>query len=145
MVDPPPHSSSVLLLYGIAPVLIEGVIVTHCHADHDAGTFHKILEDRRVTVMTTATIMKSFIRKYSAITYVHQDILSKLFDFRAAIIGENMNVRGGKFRFFTVYIQFRVWDLNATMVVSHLYTVGTRLMMQIESTKKKKVPTATLR
>lgn len=100
MVDPPPRSGSMLRLYGIAPVLIEGVIVTHCHADHDAGTFHKILADQRVTVMTTKTIMGSFLRKYSAITGIEQDILKSMFNFRAARVGEAMNIHGATLNFF---------------------------------------------
>jgi hypothetical protein len=38
MVDPPPHSSFLLQRYGIHPRLIKAVVLTHCHADHDAGT-----------------------------------------------------------------------------------------------------------
>jgi glyoxylase-like metal-dependent hydrolase (beta-lactamase superfamily II) len=39
MVDPPPHSSELLLQAGIEPKAITATILTHCHADHDAGTF----------------------------------------------------------------------------------------------------------
>ena len=42
MVDPPPHSGTHLKKHGINPRLIKGVILTHCHADHDAGTFQKV-------------------------------------------------------------------------------------------------------
>jgi metal-dependent hydrolase (beta-lactamase superfamily II) len=53
---------------GIPSLHICAVIISHCHADHDAGTFHKILDDTRVEIITTRTIMKSFLRKYSAIS-----------------------------------------------------------------------------
>jgi glyoxylase-like metal-dependent hydrolase (beta-lactamase superfamily II) len=43
MIDPPPNSA---IIHGIPPSLIEAVIVTHCHADHDAGAFQKILQVR---------------------------------------------------------------------------------------------------
>lgn len=43
MIDPPPNSTTVLRANHIAPRLIEAIIVTHCHADHDAGSFQKIL------------------------------------------------------------------------------------------------------
>ena len=36
MIDPPPYSSQTLRLQGISPMLIEKVIITHCHADHDS-------------------------------------------------------------------------------------------------------------
>lgn len=50
MVDPPPFSSQFLKKMGIPSVLIHGIIITHCHADHDAGTFTKLLDDSRVEV-----------------------------------------------------------------------------------------------
>ena len=43
MVDPPPHASNFLERLCIPPSSIVGVILTHCHADHDAGTFQKLL------------------------------------------------------------------------------------------------------
>lgn len=36
-----------------SPSLIAGVIVTHCHADHDAGTFQKVLLDEQVNIIST--------------------------------------------------------------------------------------------
>ena len=38
---------------GRRPSLIAGVIVTHCHADHDAGTFQKVLLDGQVNIIST--------------------------------------------------------------------------------------------
>ena len=46
MVDPPPGSSQALEKLSIPPRFIEGIILTHCHADHDAGTFQKILKEQ---------------------------------------------------------------------------------------------------
>lgn len=63
MVDPPTNSTVVLRENGIPSALIEAVVLTHCHADHDAGTFQKILTEGRVTLITTPTIMASFVRK----------------------------------------------------------------------------------
>jgi len=39
MVDPPPFMTYKLSLKGIPEFAIESVIISHCHADHDAGTF----------------------------------------------------------------------------------------------------------
>ena len=39
MVDPPPFSSTCLKKLGIPSAIIMAIIITHCHADHDAGTF----------------------------------------------------------------------------------------------------------
>ena len=64
------------------------VILTHCHADHDAGTFQKILLEQRVTVMTTKTIMAAFVRKYSLISGMPDEFLLRLFFFHSAKIAE---------------------------------------------------------
>lgn len=100
MVDPPPHSGFHLRKHGINPRLIKGVILSHCHADHDAGTFQKILEEGRVVVMTSDVILASFLKKYSAISGLKEEFLRKLFLFRPIIIGEKTAVYGGHIQFF---------------------------------------------
>lgn len=57
MIDPPPFTSAALKNEGIPPSLIEKMILTHCHADHDAGIFHKFVESSPVEFITTKTIM----------------------------------------------------------------------------------------
>ncbi|GMI09183.1 hypothetical protein TrRE_jg9818 [Triparma retinervis] len=100
MIDPPPQSTAILLANNIPPSLITGVIVTHCHADHDAGTFQKILQEGRITLMTTQTIHDSFLRKYAALSGLDPKLLQKSFQFRPVKIGENIKMRGGVFKFF---------------------------------------------
>lgn len=100
MVDPPPNSTYLLQQNSIPPSLIDGVIVTHCHADHDAGTFQKILQEGRVTLMTTSTIMGCFLRKYSALSGLSQEFLRGVFKFRPVRIGESIKCRGGILKFF---------------------------------------------
>lgn len=39
MIDPPPFCSEVLRKENVPPNLIDKIILTHCHGDHDAGTF----------------------------------------------------------------------------------------------------------
>ena len=78
MIDPPVNSTEWLLYSNVNPKLIDSIILTHCHADHDAGTFQKILEEGKITVYTTETIMMSFLRKYSALINVSADYLMKL-------------------------------------------------------------------
>jgi hypothetical protein len=51
MVDPPPFSSQLLKKIGIPSILIEWIIISHCHADHDAGTFQKVLDASRIEVI----------------------------------------------------------------------------------------------
>ena len=100
MVDPPPNSSRLLHRNNIPPSLIDGVIVTHCHADHDAGTLQKILQEGKIAVMTTPTILKSFVRKYAALTGLTEKFLMGGFQFRPVRIGEALKLRGGVFKFF---------------------------------------------
>ena len=49
---------------GIPVRAITTIILTHIHADHDAGTFQQIVKEGHIHLMTTKTIHDSFIRKY---------------------------------------------------------------------------------
>jgi len=100
MVDPPVNSTEWLVDSNVSPKFIDSIILTHCHADHDAGTFQKILEEGKVTVYATKTVMMSFLRKYSALSGVSINYLMKLFDFHPIQIGRPIYINGGKFDFF---------------------------------------------
>lgn len=100
MVDPPVNSTEWLEDSNVNPKLIESIILTHCHADHDAGTFQKILEEGKVSIYTTETIMMSFLRKYSALSNVPISYLMKLFDFVPVKIGKPCFIHSGKFNMF---------------------------------------------
>lgn len=97
MVDPPVNSTEWLLRSGVSPRLIDSIILTHCHADHDAGTFQKVLEEGRVTIYTTQTIMDSFLRKYSAFSGESPAFLSQLFSFNRVYVGRPFFLHGGEF------------------------------------------------
>ncbi len=60
MVDPPPFSTHLLKKNGIPQNMIEWIIITHCHADHDAGAFQKILESSKVEVRIYFIIIYCF-------------------------------------------------------------------------------------
>ncbi|MFP4375975.1 MAG: cAMP/cGMP-dependent 3',5'-cyclic-AMP/GMP phosphodiesterase [Spirochaetales bacterium] len=100
MVDPPVDSTKWLLESNVNPKFIDSIILTHCHADHDAGTFQKILEEGRVTIYTTLTIMESFLRKYSAFSGEAPSYLRKLFSFQPVYIGRPITIHGGEFDIF---------------------------------------------
>jgi CRP-like cAMP-binding protein/phosphoribosyl 1,2-cyclic phosphodiesterase len=100
MVDPPVNSTEWLLDSNVNPKFTDSVILTHCHADHDAGTFQKILEEHRVTIYTTETVMMSFLRKYSALSNMPISYLMRLFDFHPIKIGTPTFIHGGKFDMF---------------------------------------------
>lgn len=99
MIDPPPYSSATLEREGIRPQMIFGVMITHCHADHDAGAFQKVLTGSRLSVITTPSIYKSFIRKYSALSGLSPTLLQHSHRYRSAIIGEPLKFQGATFHF----------------------------------------------
>lgn len=99
LVDPPTDSTSYLYARGIAPKTIDGVILTHCHADHDAGTFQKLLEEAQISLYTTPHILGSFLRKYSALSGLSEDLLRRTFSFYPVRIGAPVHVRGGELWF----------------------------------------------
>jgi len=72
----------------------------HCHSDHDAGTFQKILEEGKIKVYTTPTIIESFLTKYSALTRIPAKTLMGMFDFHPVKINTQFNIHGGFFNFF---------------------------------------------
>jgi hypothetical protein len=99
MIDPPPYSSSALEREGIRPQTIIAIIITHCHADHDAGAFQKIMTGSQVAIITTPTIYKSFMRKYAALSGLSPSLLRQSHRFRAAIIGQPLKMQGAVFHF----------------------------------------------
>ena len=84
---------------GIRPRTIVGIILTHCHADHDAAAFQKVLTGSRVVVITTPTIYNSFIRKYAAFASLSPALLRHCHRHKPAIIGEPMRFQGATFHF----------------------------------------------
>ncbi len=123
MVDPPVNSTEWLEDSNVSPKLIDSIILTHCHADHDAGTFQKILEEGKVTIYTTETVMRSFLEKYSALSQIDSSYLMKLFTFHPVKIGRPVFINGGKFdMFYTLHsiptIGFKMEFQNQSFVYS---------------------------
>jgi len=123
MVDPPVNSTFWLSQSNVNPKFIDSIILTHCHADHDAGTFQKILEEFRVKIYTSPTVMQSFLRKYSALTRIPAPRLMEMFDFCPVIINKPVNIHGALFTFFyTLHsiptVGFRFLYRNKTFVYS---------------------------
>jgi len=67
MVDPPPFSSQGLEGFGIPPNLIDRIIISHCHADHDSGAFQKILHTTRVEVVFHINLDCNYSNDYGVI------------------------------------------------------------------------------
>ena len=93
------HTTAWLKSQGINPRSIEDIVLTHCHADHDSGTLQKVLQEGRVRLHTSPTILQSFTRKYRALTGLSQNQFLSLFDFHPVMLDESVNIAGGTFRF----------------------------------------------
>ncbi|MCF8091991.1 MAG: cyclic nucleotide-binding domain-containing protein [Desulfotignum sp.] len=123
MVDPPVHSSVDLIRLGVNPKILDGIILTHCHADHDSGTLQKIMLEGKITLYTTPTIFNSFIRKSAALIDIKKSRLKKAFSFVPLPIGEPINIHGGMFEFSYSFhsiptISFMVTHAGKTLVYS---------------------------
>ncbi len=99
IVDPPVNSTDKLLRLGVNPKLIDSVILTHCHADHDAGTLQAMMQEGKLNLYTTKTIFNSFINKSEAVTGMGRFHLKKLIDFSPVLLGVPLNIMGGNFIF----------------------------------------------
>jgi CRP-like cAMP-binding protein/ribonuclease BN (tRNA processing enzyme) len=99
MVDPPVNSTAWCSANGINMRWIGDLILTHCHADHDSGTLQKILEEGRIRVHTTPTVIRSFLTKYSALTGLSRQELSSLFIHEPVLIGQPIGIQGARFSF----------------------------------------------
>jgi CRP-like cAMP-binding protein len=100
LVDPPVDTTEYLRERGVPATLIDGIILTHCHADHDSGTFQKILEEGRVTIYTTPTIIGSFVKKYAAVSGLGEDLVRRTFALSPVTIGSPIRVHGAELWFF---------------------------------------------
>lgn len=99
LVDPPVDTTRWMRQSGVDSRLIEDLVLTHCHADHDAGTLQKLLEEGRITLHTTPTVIGSFVRKYRGLLGLTGDQLRALFDFNPVTVGEPINIAGANFLF----------------------------------------------
>lgn len=80
MVDPPPFSIQRLKRMGVASRLIESIIISHCHGDHDAGVFQKVLDTQQIEVIFIfgCCLINTIIDHYHSYNYeiLHQKVLS---------------------------------------------------------------------
>ena len=138
MIDPPPYSSATLEREGIRPQMIMAIIITHCHADHDAGTFQKVMTGSRVAIITTPTIYKSFIRKYAALSGLSPTLLRHSHRHRPAIVGQPLKFQGAVFNFtYTLHtipcIAFKVEWRGRSMVFTGDHLNSPEMISKLES------------
>ncbi len=99
LIDPPIDSSLWLLEENVDPGMINSVILTHCHGDHDAGIMQKILLEGRVKLYTTYTVFTSFVRKISVLTGLSVMELVDYIDFIPVPVEKNVSINGALFKF----------------------------------------------
>lgn len=99
MVDPPVDSTLHLKDLRIAPRLIQDVVLTHCHADHDAGVLQKVLEEGIIRLYTTPSIMEGFLRKASLITGLSIRQIEQMIEFHPIPIEVPFAILGARFVF----------------------------------------------
>ncbi len=99
LIDPPVDTTVHLREAGVMPKIIDGVILTHCHADHDSGVFAKLLEEGRTRLVTTPTILASFLKKYSALSGIDEEALRRTFSFVPVKIGQGIPINGAELYF----------------------------------------------
>lgn len=99
LVDPPAHTTQWMKARNLDSRLVEDILLTHCHADHDSGTLQKVMEEGRVRLHTTSTVMESFVRKYRSLLGLDSAELAKLFDFQPLLVGPKLSILGARFRF----------------------------------------------
>ncbi len=141
MIDPPVNTTEWLIDSNVHPKLIDSIILTHCHADHDAGTLQKILEEGKITVYTTETIIQSFLRKYSALTGVTGDFLRQLFDFQPIRIDEPEYIHSGRFTFrYSLHsiptVGFKVDFMGKSLVYSSDHNADPEIHKQLYAEKR---------
>jgi CRP-like cAMP-binding protein/phosphoribosyl 1,2-cyclic phosphodiesterase len=132
LLDPPVDSTYWLKSMDINPRLIDDCILTHCHADHDSGILQKMLEEKKINLYTTETIIESFVRKYQALTGLNYKTFMNLFHFHPVTLQVPIRINGGEFRFFyTLHsiptIGFEVYFQGKSLVYSSdsLYDAAT--------------------
>lgn len=99
LVDPPVDTTRWMSLNGVDSRLIDDLVLTHCHADHDSGTLQKLLQEGRVRLHTTHTVIDSFVRKYRGVLALSSSQMRALFDFNPVTIGSAVNIAGARFVF----------------------------------------------
>ncbi|MBT3221290.1 MAG: cyclic nucleotide-binding domain-containing protein [Proteobacteria bacterium] len=123
LVDPPFDTTQWLRDNGIPSRLVDTILLTHVHADHDGGTLQIALNDDRVRLVTTNTIYESFLRKSSLITGLNDDRFNRIIEFDPLPLQRPMRIFGGRFIFnYSLHsiptIGFQVWVGGSSLVYS---------------------------
>ncbi len=67
LVDPVMDPWAELSKLGVDDTDVPSVLLTHCHADHDAGMIRAVLHQRKIRLMTSRVVFESFLCKARAL------------------------------------------------------------------------------
>jgi Cyclic nucleotide-binding domain len=79
------------------------------------------MHSNTIELISTPTIMGSFIRKYSALTGISKQTFEKMFIFRPVTIGSYIDVLGASFRFFYSYHSIPCIGFDVTYCGKSIY------------------------
>lgn len=102
LIDPPANAITWLEKDNLSFSLISGILLTHCHADHDAGILQNIMKGNRIPIYTTVTIWESFKRKYINLLSqggFDEDTFNKMCDFIPVYIDEALILEDAEISF----------------------------------------------
>lgn len=72
-------------------------------------------------MITTQTIMSSFLRKYSALSGICESEMKQLFIFRPVTLGTKLNIFGAQFEFFYAFHTIPCIGFKVTCQEKSLY------------------------
>lgn len=98
IVDPVVETIEWLAAKNVSPHLIDGIILTHTHADHDVGILRLLFEVhcKKPKLYTTKTILDIWLKKYCIVTGIHEPDLKFFFDFEPIFINAEMQMGGSE-------------------------------------------------
>lgn len=99
LVDPPVGIGKWLKKRGVDALQIHSILLTHCHADHDAGTLQICLQAGKIKLYTTPTIYAMFLQKAICLTDVPAEQLFDVVEFCPVFLDQKNHILGGEFVF----------------------------------------------
>ncbi|MFC1742955.1 cyclic nucleotide-binding domain-containing protein [Candidatus Riflebacteria bacterium] len=140
LIDPPVSAGDFMNDLGISKKLIRGIILTHCHSDHDSGVLHSLMLESKVDLITTKTVFNIFVKKYSSLVGMTEEEFRGLVNFNQIRVHEPKVINGAHFIFrYTLHsvpalgfeafyrgksINYSGDTLNCPKTIEKIYTQG---------------------
>ena len=123
LVDPPVDTTQWLLDHDVPARNVDGILLTHVHADHDGGALQMALQADRLRLYTTPTVFGSFLRKAEVITGLASDRFHRIIEFIPVPLRQPVCISGARFVFnYSLHsiptVRFEVWLGGKSLVYS---------------------------